>query len=106
MKTLLLAVVIAMVSTAAEACAPSKDDYKALAESPSHLTPAMFSALTPDQQNRVCETRVFMAKIDANHGVMTHMDDYSIKYLSPAENQRMITATNNFTNALLKSKGF
>jgi hypothetical protein len=106
MKALLLAVVVAMVSTAAQACAPSDSDYKALAESPSHLTPAMFAALTPDQQNRVCETRVFMAKIDANNGVMTEMDDYSIKYLSPAENGRMITASNNFTNSLMKSKGF
>jgi hypothetical protein len=105
MKVLLLAVIVALVSTAAQACAPSENDYKALAESPSHLTPAMFSALTPDQQNRVCETRAFMAKVDANNGVMTEMDDYSIKYLSPAENQRMIAASNIFTRALLKSKG-
>ena len=53
----------------------------------------------------VCSTRVFIKKIDAQRGVMTQMEKYSTKYLSPAENDRMVDASDKFLAAIFKSKG-
>jgi hypothetical protein len=101
----LLAFVAAFVSSSAAACVLSDIDYQSLAASPSHLTPELFVALPSNRQDMVCETRAFIAEIDANGGVMTKMEKYSTKYLSPAEKDRMDNASDNLMNALFKSKG-
>jgi hypothetical protein len=105
MRILLLAAMAMIVSTAAQACTLSDGDFKSLAASPSHLTPDDFSTLAPEQQAMVCSTRVFIKKIDAQRGVMTQMEKYSTKYLSPAENDRMVDASDKFLAAIFKSKG-
>ena len=105
MRILLLASMIMIISSVAQACTPSDGDFKSLAASPSHLTPSDFSALAPERQAMVCSTRAFIKKIDAQRGVMTEMEKYSIKYLSPAENDRMSDASDRFLAAIFKSKG-
>ena len=92
-------------STACQACNLSDNDFKALAASPSLLTPSKFSALAPKQQEMVCSTRAFIKKIDAQKGVMDKDEEYYIKYLSPAENDRIVRATNEHLYRLLKAGG-
>ena len=105
MKILLVTALAAMLSTAAQACTPSDDDFKSLAASPSRITPSEFSTLPPERQEMVCSTRSFIKQIDSQKGVMTKMEKYSPKYLSPAENDRMIDASNKFLDRIFKSKG-
>ncbi len=105
MKVLLLAALAMMFSTAGHACDLSDSDFKALSASPSHLTRSEFSALETKQQEMVCDTRIFIKQIDAQNGVMTKMEKYSTKYLSPAENDRMVDASNAYLEKIFKSKG-
>jgi hypothetical protein len=91
---------------AAQTCAPQASDYQALALSPSQLTPAAFAALTPAQQKTVCSTRAFTKQVEAQKGVIDKMGVYSTKYLSPAENDRIVDASNDYLARLLKSKGY
>lgn len=105
MKVSLLAASVVVFSTACQACNLSDNDFKALAASPSHLTPSQFSALAPKQQEMVCTTRAFIQKIDAQKGVMNKDEEYYIKYLSPAENERIVKATNEHLYRLLKAGG-
>lgn len=105
MKLLLAAVVASTLSVAAQACALSDDDLKALAAAPSHLTASEFSNLSPDRQQLVCSTRAFIKKIDAQKGVMNEMEKYSPKYLSPAENHRMVVASDKYLDKIMRSKG-
>ncbi len=93
-------------SGAAPTCTPSPSDYQALALSPSKLMPGAFSALTLAQQKMVCSTRAFNQQVALQKGVMDKMKIYSTKYLSPAENDRMDAASNDFMQRLMKSKGF
>ncbi len=97
MKVLLLAAWAVLISTAAQACTPSESDFRALAESPSHLTPSGFSALTPPYQNAVCLTRAFIKQVDDQKGVLTDVKAYSIKYLTLAEKLRVQKATEDLT---------
>src|SRR5258708_27518388 len=106
MNFLVVSALVAMISTTAQACNPSDSDFKALAASPSRLTPGEFSGLPPERQELVCSTRVFIRQIDAQKGIMNEMEKYSPKYLSPAENDRMIDASNAFLTKIFKSKGF
>ncbi len=53
----------------------------------------------------VCDTRIFIKQIDAQNGIMTKMEKYSTKYLSPAENDRMVDASNAYLAKIFKSKG-
>ncbi len=92
-------------STADQSCTPSPSDFAALAASPSHLTPQAFSPLTPAQKKSVCGTRAFMKLVDEQKGVMNEMGLYSTKYLSPAENNRMVDASTDFLARIMKSKG-
>lgn len=93
MKVLLLAALSVLISTAAQACTPSESEFQALAESPSHLTPSGFSALTPVYQNSVCQTRAFIKRVDDQKGVITEIKGYSSKYLTPSEKLRVEKAT-------------
>ncbi len=104
-RILFLAAAAVVSSTAAEACTPSTSDFDALAASPSHLTPGEFSALSPERQELVCSTRAFIKQIDAQKGVMNKIETYSMKYLSPAENDRIVQATNEHLFRLLKAGG-
>ncbi len=53
----------------------------------------------------VCSTRAFIKQIDAQKGVMTKMEKYSTKYLSPDENHRMNEASDKLLAKIFKSKG-
>jgi hypothetical protein len=101
MKTLLLAAAVAMLSTAARACTPSAVDFKALAVSPSHLTPEGFKALAPDDQADVCGTRVFIGTF---RGTLSAPPSYNSDYLSPTENHDVIIATRAFLKAILSQR--
>jgi hypothetical protein len=105
MKFSLLVALAIIFSTAGQACSLSADDIEALAASPSHLTPSDFSAAPPQQQEMVCSTRAFIKKIDAQKGNMTEMEKYSTKYLTPAENHRMIAASDKYLDKIMRSKG-
>jgi hypothetical protein len=83
----------------------SDSDIKALAESPSHLTAAQFSALTPKQQGFVCDSRAFVKRVDDQKGVINAIGNYGTRYLSPAENDRIVDATNQYLWRIMKSKG-
>lgn len=104
MKTLFLAALAVLISTAAQACTPSEGDFQALAESPSHLTPSGFSALTPVYQNAVCLTRAFINYVDAQKGVITEVKAYSARYLTPAEKLRVEKATEDLTVKTLAAR--
>jgi hypothetical protein len=106
MKLFVVAALAGMVSTAAQACTLSDDDFKALAVSPSHIAPSEFPHLQASQQKSICDTRTFIAHIDAQNGVIKEIEPYSTKYLSPAENKRVVAASNAFLENLLKSKGY
>lgn len=97
---------VKLSSTEAQTCTPSAGDFKVLVASPSHLTPDAFSSLTPAQKKMVCDTRDFIKLVDAQKGVMNEMGHYSTKYLSPAENDRMVGASNDYFSRIMKSKGF
>jgi hypothetical protein len=105
MKVLLLAAWAMVFSTAGQACTLSDNDVKALVASPSHLTQSEFSTLPPERQELVCSTRAFIKQIDAQKGVMKKMEKYSTKYLSSAENDRMIDASNALLAKIFKSTG-
>jgi len=106
MKFFMAAALAGMASTAAQACTLSEDDFTALAASPSHVTPSEFPHLQASQQKSICETRLFIAHIDAQNGVIKEIEPYSIKYLSPAENKRVVAASNAFLDNLLRAKGY
>src|SRR5260370_35240543 len=105
MKILLLAALAALISTAARAWTPSDGDFKALATSPSRLTGSEFSALTPAQQESVCVTRAYIKQVDAQKGVINKIGAYSTKYLSPAENDRIVDAVNAHLERLIRARG-
>ncbi len=111
MKLLLVAALAVMLSTAAQACMPSADDFKSLAASPSHLTPDGFSALTPAEQEWVCNSRTAIKRLDMQKGLMIDStikitNTYRAKYLTSAERKRIVDAGNNWFNKTMKSKGF
>lgn len=106
MKTLLLAAAMAMTATTSFACSASDLDFNALAGSPSQLTPAKFTAMTPAQKKSVCDTRAFIKKVDAQGGVINGIDNYSTKYLTSDENGRINDATTQYVNGLLAAKGY
>lgn len=91
---------------APETCTPPDSDFQALALSPSKLSPEGFSALAPAQQKLVCGTRQFNKQIAAQKGIMDKMKRYSPKYLSPAENDRIVDAGDEYLARILKAKGF
>lgn len=93
-------------TTTAQTCTPTESDFTSLAASPSKLTSGGFSALTPAQQKSVCSTRAFIKEVDAQGGVFNTMGSYSTKYLSSAENDRIVDASNDYLARLLKSKGY
>jgi hypothetical protein len=105
MKTLLLATLIALASTAVHACTLSPNDIQSLASSPSQLTPEKFSALTPAQQKPICETRAFLNAVDQSGGSINSIQTYSSKYLAPDEKDRVIEASNDYVNKLLAGQG-
>jgi Sel1 repeat len=92
-------------SHAIEGCTPSDADFAALAASPSRLTPSAYAALAPAQQKSVCDTRAFLREVDAQKGVIDDMGRYSTKYLSPAENDRVVDAVNHHLARIMTSKG-
>jgi hypothetical protein len=104
MKVLMLAVLAILTSEAAQACTLSDDDFKALAASPSHLTPSEFSSLTAARQNSVCDTRVFIKHVDAQKGIINELGPYSTKYLTPAEYDRIVAASNAYLGRLIKAR--
>jgi hypothetical protein len=85
---------------------PTPSDFQALALAPSKLTKEAFAALTPAQQKMVCSTRAFVKQIDAQKGVMDKMKLYSTKYLSPAENDLVVAASDDYLARIMKAKGF
>jgi hypothetical protein len=107
------AVSSSLSATGAGATAPctlSDSDVQALALSPSHVTAAGFLTLAPEAQKWVCNTRAAIRQLDLQNGVVTDATlkitmAYSTKYMSPAENDRMVDASNVWFAKLLKSKG-
>jgi hypothetical protein len=95
---------IAMLSTAAQAqvCTLTDGDVASLASSPSQLTAQEFSALPPEKQTPVCETRAFLHQVDAQNGVIDRILGYNAKYLTPAESARIVSAANDLLNRLLQ----
>jgi heme oxygenase len=100
MKLILVTALAGMLSTVAEACTLSESDFTALAASPSHLTKSEFDALTPTMQRVVCSTRTYIAHVDAQKGVLKDVESYSRKWLTSAENARIVAAG----NALVEKK--
>src|SRR5579859_735045 len=100
MKLIVVAALAGMVSTTAQACTLSEGDFKALALSPSRIAPSEFPHLQANQQKSICDTRAFIAHIDAQNGVIKKIEPYSTKYLSPAENNRVVAASNAFLEDL------
>lgn len=100
------ACLIAMLSTAAQAdvCTLTDSDVASLAASPSQLTAQEFSALPPDKQTPVCETRAFLHQVDAQNGVIDNILGYNRKYLTPAESDRIVSASNGLLNRLLQRR--
>lgn len=96
----------APTSMTAQTCTPTDSDFKSLAASPSKLTASGFSALTPAQKKSVCSTRAFIKELDAQGGVFNTMGSYSTKYLSSAENDRIVDASNDYLDRIMKAKGF
>lgn len=93
---------------AAAPCTLSDSDLQALALSPSHLTAAGLLALAPAAQKSVCNTRAAIMQLDLQKGVITDatlktMTGRSVKYMSPAENERLNHALNAWIAAKLKS---
>ncbi|HXT01592.1 MAG TPA: hypothetical protein VN915_13025 [Elusimicrobiota bacterium] len=106
MKTLLLAAAFLTAATAARAaCTPTAEDYQSLAESPSHLTQDKWANLSAAQQKSVCDSRAFIKLVDDQGGQIDKIGSYSIKYLSPAENDRIVDATNQYLYRIMASKG-
>src|SRR4051812_17271503 len=105
MKTLLLAAAILTAATAAQACSPTAEDYKSLAESPSHLAREGFANLSAAQQKSVCDSRAFLKVVDGSGGQIDKIGSYSTKYLAPAENDRIVDATNQYLYRIMASKG-
>jgi hypothetical protein len=95
-----------MLSTAAHAqvCTLTDGDVASLASSPSQLTAQEFSALPPEKQTPVCETRAFLHQVDAQNGVIDQILRYSRNYLTPAESARVVTASNGLLNRLLQRR--
>ncbi len=81
----------------------SDSDFKALAASPSRLTPSAFSTLTPVLQNSVCGTRAFLDEIDAKKGAITEVKGYTAKYLTSAEKERVTKATMELSNKIWRA---
>lgn len=104
MKVSLLAASVIMFSTACQACNLSDNDVKALAGSPSHLTRSEFNALTPARMKAVCDTRTFIAHVDAQKGVITDIEPYSTKWLTDAENARVVAATNALVEKMIRER--
>ena len=102
MKTFLFTAAFAVISTASHACVLSDNDIRSLAASPSHLTQSEFNALTPARQNAVCSTRAFIAHVDAQKGVITDIEPYSEKWLTSAENARIVAASNAFAEKMIR----
>jgi hypothetical protein len=94
------------VAPTPQTCTPTESDFASLAASPSKLTSSGFSALTPAQQKSVCSTRAFIKEVDAQGGVFNTMGSYSTKYLSSAENDRIVEASNDYLERIMKSKGY
>ena len=95
---------------AAPPCTLSDSDIQALALSPSHLTAAGYLALAPTTQKSVCNTRAAITQLDLQKGIVTDATlkitmAYSAKYMSPAENDRMVDASNDYLAKIFKSKG-
>ena len=106
MKTLLLAAaILTAAAAAASACAPTAAAFKSLADSPSHLTKDGFSSLSAAQQKSVCESRAFIKLVDDRGGQIDKIGNYSTKYLSPAESDRIVDATNQYLFRIMAGKG-
>src|SRR5438445_13875593 len=89
------------VAGAAVPCRLSDSDVQALALSPSHVTPASFLAFPSTGQKGVCNTRAAVKQLDLQKDVVTDATlkitmAYSAKYMSPAENDRMVDAVNDY----------
>jgi hypothetical protein len=104
MKILILAALAIATSAPSQACTLSDDDFKALAASPSHLMPSEFPALSSAQQNSVCQTRVFIKQVDAQKGIINELGPYSTKYLTAAEYDRIVAASNAYLERLIKAR--
>jgi hypothetical protein len=101
---------LSVPATADPACSLSEGDTRALAVSPSHLTPDGFGALTPPQQESVCKTRAAIKQLGAQKDALLDATikvtmSYSTKYLSPAEKTRIDTASDAWLLKTLKAKG-
>jgi len=105
MKSLLLAALAASIPTAVEACTLSEADLTSLAASPSHLTASEFAAAPPIQQKSVCSSRAFIAHVDAQKGVIKNIEGYNGKYLTAAENARIVAASNALIERQIMEKG-
>jgi hypothetical protein len=105
MKTVILAALAVVTSTAAQACNLSDDDFKSLAASPSHLTASEFATLTAARQKAVCDSRAFIAYVDAQKGVINELGPYSTKWVSPVENDRIVAASNAYLERLIRARG-
>ena len=104
MKFTLVTALAVMLSTMAQACTLSESDFKALNASPSHLTQSEFDALTPARQKAVCDTRTFIAHVDAHKGVITDIEPYSTKWLTSAENARIVAASNALVEKMIRDR--
>jgi hypothetical protein len=103
LKVSLLAASVIMFSTASQACNLSDNDFKALAASPSHLTRSDFDALTPARLKAVCDTRTFIAYVDAQKGVIEDIMPYSTKWLTSEENARIVAASDAYVEKMIKA---
>jgi hypothetical protein len=88
------------------ACTPSDSDFKALAASPSRLTPSGFAALSQEDKDLVCEARAFVRKFEAPNYVMHEAEIYSNDYLSADETARVVSATRVYLKNLLMQRKF
>jgi hypothetical protein len=102
MKTILWTAAFAVISTASQACVLSDSDISSLAASPFPLTQSEFDALTPARQNAVCSTRAFIARVDAQKGIIKVIEPYSTKWLTPAENARIVAASNVLVEKMIR----
>jgi hypothetical protein len=101
----------AAAALAAPDCVLSNSDVQALALSPSHFTAEQFASASADEQKRVCRTRAAVKQFDADGGVLKPETvkvtmAYSTKYLSPAENDKIVDASNVWLETTLKEKGY
>jgi hypothetical protein len=100
-----LAALVTLIATSAQAqsCDLSANDIASLAASPSHLAAQGFQALPPEKQKMVCDTRAYVRLLEAQNGVINYLPDYSLKYLSPAENKEAAKAEGDYLRRLLAS---